>query len=238
MDVTETTSENLVRSSNHPASLLGRARSVFTRPRQLFYTFGEDAPWAGPLVVSALAGVLVIVLLPNSVLYEAMLGATTRKGVPVEITSTPALVANFERIRLSMGVLAVQPLMAVIIAGAVSLVARHLFGWGASFRRYFAVTTHVFLISAAGALLAFGVQAATGEWSWQPSVSPFATAADTLAGRVLASVNPFTIWMLGVLGVGIATVNDREGGWLPAVLLIAVYLVLLTGVAVVAGSVR
>jgi hypothetical protein len=208
-------------------------QSVFSRPRQLFGSFGEDAPWVGPLALSVIAGVLVIALLPNSVFYEAMQGATTRKGVPVEITSTPAVVAAFERVRLSMGVVATQPLLALIIAGTVSAVARGVVGWGASFRQYFAVTAHVLLISAAGAVLALGVQAATGDWGWQPSLAALLPGAEGMAVRVLANVNPFTVWMLAVLGVGVAAVNQRERGWLPAALLVAAYLLVITGIAAI-----
>jgi hypothetical protein len=229
--VPPTTGEPLLSPAAGAAPLVARAGSVFSAPSRLFRSFGDDAPWAGALVLSVAVGILVIVLLPDSVFFEAMQGSTTRRGVPVEITSTPQVVARFERIRLSMGVVASQPLLAIMLAGAASLVARRLAGWSAGFRQYFAVTTHALLISAAGALLALAVQTATGDWSWQPTLSALVPLGTEPAGRLLGSINPFTVWMLAVLGSGIAAVNHRNHGRWPAAILIAAYLALLAALA-------
>jgi hypothetical protein len=192
----------------------------------------------GPLVISILVGVMVIVALPDRVLFEGMQGATTRRGVPVEITSSHAIVALFERVRLSMGVVAAQPMLAAMLAGVLTLGFSKLMRWPAEFRQYLAVTTHAFLISALGAVLALVVQLATGRWEWSPSLGllvPAAAGAETVFAHAASFANPFTIWMLVVIGIGVATINGRTRATLPVTVLLAGYLGLALGVGVIAG---
>jgi energy-converting hydrogenase Eha subunit C len=55
-----------------------------------------------------------------------------------------------------------------------------------------------------------------------------------MAGRMLAQVNPFTVWMLTVMAVGAGTINRRSP--LPLLIVLnALYLGFLAGIAALQG---
>jgi hypothetical protein len=194
-----------------------RMLEVFVRPRSLFERLRSAPEWIAPMVAAVAVGILVIVALPDAVFVEGMQGATTRRGVPVDIVSAPETVALWERLRLSLGVAVTHPVKALILAGVLLLVFTRLAGGQAGFREYFAATSHAFLIGAAGALVALAMQLGTGDIE---AAARLAEVAPGLmdAGVVLRAIgllNPFTVWMLAVLGLGVGVLNRRPAA--PAV---------------------
>lgn len=221
-------------------SLGRRLLAVFVSPVRLFRQLREQPTWAAPLLISVAVGVLVIVLLPDEVFYRAMQGATTRRGEPVAITSPPEVVAMWERMRLSMGVVFTQPLLAVMLAGALTLVFGRLLRRGGEFRQYFAVTVHAFLISALGALLALPLQVAHADPAMRitPALLLPAELRDTLIGQSLGAINVFTAWMLAALALGVAVIGRFRRAWVPLALLLGSYVLGIGVLAALGAGVR
>lgn len=219
------------------AFLLKRIGDVFVRPRRLFEHLREEPSWLGPLVVTVFAGILAIVLLPDQVFVEAMEGARTRRGEAVTITSEPAVVALWERIRLSLGVAVTHPLKATMLAGALTLLFGRLLKWPAGFWHYLSITTHALLISALGALIMVPLQIAHRDPSLHASPALLAPNLEpvSIAGRILAGVDVFTLWMVAVLAIGVAIANTRRSSGVPVTVLVGMYLVTVVTLAALSG---
>jgi hypothetical protein len=217
-------------------SLSRRVGALFLHPVRLFEELRAHPSWLGPLLMAIAIGILVIVALPDSIFVESMQGATTRRGELVEITSEPAVVALWERIRLSLGVAATHPLKALMLAGFLMLVFGKLGRGVAEFRHYFAVAAHVLLISAVGALVMLPFQRAaldSGLFASLALVMPD-LASYGFGGRLLAALDLFTAWMLVVAAVGVAVVNRRSPA-LPLAVLLGSYVLVLAIIAGAAG---
>jgi hypothetical protein len=225
-----------VPSTTHPSPLSASQHlvDVFVRPIRLFEQLRREPAWTLPLLTAIAVGILVIVLLPDQVFVDSMQGATTRRGVPVTITSDPDVIARWERIRLSLGVFVTHPVKALMLGGFLTLVFGKLLGGAGGFREHFAIAAHVLLISALGALLALPFQVSNADPSWQPSLALLLPNLATLGviGRVLVLVNPFTLWMLVTAAIGVAVVNRRSAA-LPVGLLLGLYLAVLTAIAAI-----
>jgi len=190
---------------------------VFHQPRALFERLRATPEWIAPMVAAVAVGILVIVALPDAVFVEGMQGATTRRGVPVDIVSSPETVALWERLRLSLGVAVTHPVKALILAGALLFGFTRLTGGRAGFAAYFGATAHAFLIGAAGALVALGMQLGSGDLEAAPRLAMLAPGLmeSAVPLRAVGLLNPFTVWMLAVLGFGVGVLNRRPP--LPAI---------------------
>jgi hypothetical protein len=235
-DTPNATAAHLPPAGPAPLSLSRRIAALFVRPDRLFEDLRAHPVWIGPLLIAIGVGILVIVGLPDSVFVESMQGATTRRGELVEITSEPAVVAMWERIRLSLGVAATHPLKALMLAGVLMLAFRTIGGGQAEFRHYFALAAHVLLISAAGALvmLPFQIAAVDPGLSATPALALPDLAAYGFVGRMLSVIDVFTVWMLTVAAIGAGVINRRSAA-VPLALLLGAYLLGIVAVAAVAG---
>jgi hypothetical protein len=225
-------SDSSLASGGAAAAAVGML-AVFHRPRPLFRRLREHPTWLAPMVAAIAVGILAIVALPDAVFVEGMQGATTRRGAPVDITSAPDVVARWERMRLSLGAAFTLPVKALMLSGLLLAAFSRIGGGTADLSRYFAATSHTLLIGALGALVALALQLATGD---PTAATDLAAAVPGLSGlgmpgRALGLVNPFTVWMLAVLGIGVAELNRRPAA-APIALLVGGYAALL---AVLAG---
>jgi len=218
-----------------PPPLPRRIVRTFVAPRQLFEEIRERAPWAGPLLISIVAGMLVVLAVPEAAFVEALEGAVTRRGEPVAITSPPAEIAKAGRMMGMLAVLVRQPLAAFLCAGVLMLVFGVLLRGEGGFPQYLSVTTHAFLVTALGALVAAGIALARGTEPEAVSPALLLPGGDaSFAGRVLSSVDLFTVWALVVAAVGVSVVSHRGSGGRAAAVLLGLYLVAAVAVAAVA----
>jgi hypothetical protein len=224
-------------TSAYPLSLAQRVVGVFLSPAKVFDHLRQRPEWVGPLLISIAVGILVIVLLPDQVLYHGLDGATARRGKELaEITSDPATVAFWERLRLSMGVLFTQPVKAWLLAGALMLGFGRLLGGAVAFWNYLSLTTHALLISALGALSVLPIQIARADASISPSVALLLPGLERFGtpGQVLAAINPFTVWMLLIMAAGVAVMNRRSPAP-PAAVLVGMYLATVVAMVTLTG---
>lgn len=207
--------------------LAQRVAATFLSPRALFEEIRGPAPWAGPLALSVAVGLLVLLLLPDEALVAQAQEAArlSRKGA-VTLTSDPATIAWFERLRIGMGMLMVRPILAFLMAGALALIFSGLLRAPGEYRQYLSVTTHALLIAALGALAALPLQVLQGDPYAQLSLAQLAPFLDSgsVVHRVLQLINPFVVWMMLVAAIGVTAVNGRRSPVRAASILVGSYL--------------
>lgn len=215
-----------------PGPLHRRVLQTFLSPRELFRTFGEEPPWLGPLLLSVAVGMVLVAAAPDAAFVEPAEGAVTRRGEPVEITSSPEEIARFGRLFRLLVILAWQPFLAFGAAGVLALVFSVLLRGEGAYRQYLAITTHVFLITAAGSLAALAVAALRG--AELAPVSPallLPAESGSLPFRFLAGIDIFSLWALAVAGMGVSLVNRRRSCASAAGILVGGYLLVVAALA-------
>ena len=208
-------------------TLSHRIADTFAAPRRLFARFGEETPWFDVLAISTLAAVAAATLLPDEVFLAQVENPTDRLGRPVVVTSSPATIAHFGRYMAMLSALAGHPILAFGLAGVLVLVFTILGGGNASYRTYLAVVSHSLLIPALGTLLVIGATALL-QAPLSASLAMLAPGLPegSLVQRLLAGINPFIVWMLLVIGVGVSEVDGRRR-WIGAsAILLLLYLLL------------
>lgn len=212
-------------NSSSPPALGTRVVQTFVAPRALFRTFHHAAPWVDVLVISTVVAMVAAAGQPDEVFLQQVEGAVTRRGEPVEITSPPSEITRYGRYLAMLSALVGHPLIAFAVAGLLTLIFTVLGRGGVDFGRYLAVASHALLIPALGMLVALAAGLATGRLVVLDlaALAP-GTGDDGWARRLLLGVNPFHLWMLVVLGLGVGEL-DAKRSWISATaLLVGLYL--------------
>lgn len=214
---------------NAPATrtLAHRIADTFAAPRRLFARFDEDTPWFDVLAISTLAAVAAATLLPDQVFLAQVENPTDRLGRPVVVTSSPATIAHFGRYMAMLSALAGHPILAFGLAGVLVLIFTVLGGGGASYRTYLAVVSHSLLIPALGTLIVIGATALM-QTPLSANLAMLAPGLPegSLAQRLLTGINPFIVWMLLILGLGVSEVDGRRRWMGASAILLLLYLLL------------
>jgi hypothetical protein len=214
-----------------------RVLDVFVSPGHLFEHFRERTPWVGPLIIAIVAGLLVVMLIPQDLFVaqarEAMRGAA-QQGAQMP---PPEQMATYARVFGSAGVALGTPIMAFAFAGVLALVFSVIGGGNAGYAQYLAVTTHSFLITSLGGLVTLPVQILRGDLETRLSLVLFAPFLETgtLAYRVLQGLEVFTIWALVVAALGVAVVNRRTSWGSATAILGGAYVLVLFAIALIAS---
>jgi hypothetical protein len=189
--------------------LAARIRATFVSPQRLARSIAHATPWFDVLLLVVAAAIVALFAVPDEFYVEQVRDAVDRRGRPVEITSDPSAIARWNRYLGMLTALVQWPLLVMGTAGLLHL----LFGAGRGrlrFAQMLSLTAHAFLILAIQQLLLLGASLAGVA---EPSTSlaallPFAQDGG-VAASVLDLVDPFTIWMLVVLGIGVAALDTR-----------------------------
>ena len=205
--------------------LAPRVLDTFVAPGRLFRRFGEWTPWLGVLAISTVVAMIAAALQPAEVFLDQMEGAVNRRGAPVEITSPPAEIVRFGRMLATFSALIGHPLIAVALAGALTLIFTVLGGGGVPFIRYLAVVSHALLIPALGTILILVARLAAGA-VLEPGLGSVGAAAGLTGGgmELLRGIDPFQVWMLAVIAIGVATLDQRRSRVQALAILLSVYL--------------
>jgi hypothetical protein len=211
-------------NSSAPPALGTRVVQTFVAPRPLFRTFHHFAPWVDVLALSTLVMMIAVAAQPDEVFLRQVEGAVNRRGEPVEITSPPSEITRYGRYLAMLSALVGHPLIAFGVAGLLTLIFTVLGRGRVDFGRYLALVSHALLIPALGTLIFLAIGLATGRH--MPDLAALAPGdgTDNLAQRLLGGVNPFHLWMLVVLGVGIGELDARRSWGGAAALLVGLYL--------------
>src|SRR5690606_6418418 len=117
-----------------------RVRHTFLAPSKLAADLRHAAPWLDVLLVSTAVALLSVALMPDEVFTESMSSPVTRRGEPVEITSSPEAVARWGRGMGMLATIATHPLIAFTLAGILTLLFSVLGRGRASFQEYLALS--------------------------------------------------------------------------------------------------
>jgi hypothetical protein len=215
--------------ATHPESvrpLSERIIATFVAPRRLLPDFRGGTRWLDVLVISTAIAVLSVYLLPESFFVEQMRDAVTRRGEPVDITSSPAEIARWGRYLGMLTALISHPLFALALAGVLTLLFTVLGRAQTDFRDHLSITSHAFLIPALGSLLAIPLQLLTGNPEARFTPALFLPDPSSVPLLVVSGLDLFTIWMLVVIAIWVGELNSRIGAGRVAAILLGLYLVL------------
>ncbi|CAN5813397.1 hypothetical protein BH23GEM6_BH23GEM6_17900 [soil metagenome] len=209
-----------------PRPLTHRITATFIAPRRLLADFRAGTRWLDVLVISTAVAILSVYLLPEAFFVEQMRDAVTRRGDPVDITSSPAEIARWGRYLGMLTALVSHPLFALGLAGLLTLLFTVLGGATTSFHDHLSLTSHAFLIPAVGSLLALPLQYLTGNATAQFSPALFLTSTDSLPLLVISGLDLFTVWMLVVIAIWLGGLNENLSTIRAAAVLLGLYLTL------------
>lgn len=223
----------LVEAPASDAPLTARIATTFTSPRRLAEAVRQRPRWVDVLLISTAVAIAAVALMPPEPFLEAAQNAVDRRGTPVEITSSPEEIVRWGRYLGMMSALVGHPMIAFALAGVLTLVFTVVTRGSIRFIEHLSLVSHALLILALGDLLAIAVRAATGGSGDQLSLAPVGDlfAADSLPREVLTLINPFHLWMLVVLAIGIATLDARRARGSSLAILIGGYVALALGTA-------
>lgn len=222
-------------AGTHPAPLPRRVLNTFVAPRRLFAEFQIHTPWLGVLVITTLVAMLATITIPDSVFVDQTRNATNRLGKPVTVTSDAATIARWGRILAAFSAAMLQPMIALGLAGLLSLVFGAVMRGQARFAQYLAISSHVLLVPALGALLLLPFRFTHPEL--EPSLALFTPFlhSESWFFRLLASVNLFSLWTILLLALGVSVVNRTIPWRRAAAVLAGIYLLLAVGTASLSG---
>lgn len=215
------------RSVQAPARLAARIAATFSAPGSLARSIRERPRWIDVLLISTAVAVLAAATLPAEFFLSAAEDAVTRRGAPVEITSSPGEIVRWGRYLAMLNALIGHPLLAFALAGLLTLIFTVLAGGRTRFAEHLALSSHSLLILALGTLAGIAVRLATGDPSAEISLALLVpgTAAGSFR-EMLALLNPFTIWMLVVVAIGVSVLDPRRSRRSSLAVLLGFYLAL------------
>jgi hypothetical protein len=204
-----------------------RILQTFVAPRRLFADFHQDTPWFDVLLISTVAAIAAATLLPDDLFLAQVENPVDRLGRPVVVTSSPETVVHYGRYMAMMSAIAGHPILAFALAGLITLAFTVLGGGAGSYRQYLAVVSHALLIPALGTVLLIAANAVvSAPVSFNLALLAPGLSHGGLALRLLAGIDPFTVWMLVVCAAGVAAL-DRRRSWAGAsALLLLLYVAL------------
>lgn len=210
---------------NSSAPLLERIKATFLNPGSLPALVRPGLPWLDVLLISTVVAVLSVAAVPDEFFTEPMEAPVSRRGEPVEVVSSPEVIANWGRALGMLATLGTHPVVAAVIAGAVTLLFVTFFRAPATFRDYLSLTAHVLLIPALGTILSIAARWIFG----RPLLPGFTTISGEPRGALeagLLAIDPFVIWMMIALAFAAHTLDPRRSRLQAALLLVGGYLVL------------
>ena len=214
-----------------PAPLGRRVLQTFLAPADLFRASRGYAPWMGPLLLSTLVAVVVVLAIPDQA-FELTEPPVNRRGRPVEVTSGLETIALYGRMLRMLSALAMHPLIVLAAAGVLALLFRVLLRGEGRSLQYLSIAAHASLVAALGTLAAAAVALLSGAEprGITPALLPLAPPG-SFAHRLLEGLDLFTLWALLVAALGVSLVNRRRSFASAAAVLLGVYVALAVGIA-------
>jgi hypothetical protein len=181
------------------------------------------------LLISTVIAVLSVLLVPDEIFTEQMTDPVSRRGRPVELTSPPEQIARWGRAMGMLGTLATHPMIAFVIAGLLTLIFTRIGRGRGGFMSYLSLSAHALLIPAAGTLVWMAIHLTVGQAATGGPLSALigAPSASRTLLAALWSVDPFLLWMLVALAIGVREIDGRRSAVAAAAILIPSYLLVL-----------
>lgn len=193
-----------------PGSLGRRIVDTFFSPISLFRRFGAGAPWVDVLVITVVAMVALVLLMPRDLLL-AQMEAAMRNQPPGAPTPSEDTLVMMGRGFGAVSQLVLGPVSALAVAGIATLLFGRLMGGGGTFRQHLAVVSHAGLVTPVGfaVTLAFMVLGSNPTAQLSLALLVPGLEAESFAFRVLNGLTVFILWWAALVGVGASAVNRR-----------------------------
>lgn len=213
--------------------LARRVIDTFVSPGRVFEHFRTHTPWAGALAVSVVAGIAVVLAIPQELYVDQAREAIRQAGDAAAQMPAPETMAGFAKIGGAIGVLLVTPIMAFAAAGIFALLFGVIAGGGVRYVQYLAVTTHAMLITSLGGLIGLPVQILSGDLGTRLSLALLVPGleAGTFAHTLLHAFDVFAIWSLVVAALGVSVLTRRIGWGAASAVLLGIYAALAAAIA-------
>jgi len=207
-----------------------RVADVFFAPGKLGAALREHPAWASALFTGAALTVLQVGLLPSSVWEAAFRQTMLRRGQPMPEGFAGG---TFMRISSIIGGGLGYVLMALLMAGVVTLVFAFILGDEGRFKQYLAVLSHAWLISAILGLFTVPLKIAQQSPSATLNLGSFFFFLPTGYWlKVLTMLDLTQIWAWLVVAAGVHAVDPRRSFKSAAVLLILLFVLLVMVIAI------
>jgi hypothetical protein len=217
-------------------SLPRRAIDTFVAPGRLFEYFRERTPWGGPLVVAIVAGMAVVLAVPQELYVEASREAMRQAAESGVQVPDPETMAGFARIAGAAAIIFMTPITAFAGAGLLFLLFSVLGGGSPRYVQYLAVTTHAMLITAFGSLLTLPVQILSRDLTARLSVGLLVPGLEpgTFVHNLLNGLDVFSLWSVVVAALGVSVLNARIAWGTAAAVLVGMLVATIAGFAALA----
>lgn len=218
----------------HPGSLLQRVVDTFISPIALFSRFGARPPWWDVMLISVVLGVVAFALIPQDVWLNTMEEAMRQRGQQMPAGASPESMAGMQRIFGMVGGALMPWIFLAIQAGLMVLIFTVVLGGSATFRQYVSVVAHASLVGAVGQLAALPIIMQKGVMTAGITLGALAGGMDpeSFLYQFLNAWNVFLIWQLVLMGLGVSTLNRRIGAGTAVGVLLGIYAVIATLIAV------
>lgn len=207
--------ERATDSSPELSSLPARFVKTFVAPGELFDELRERPVWIGALAVVAVAGLVSSLLIPESVLREAMMAQAGAGGGGELSTEQIDQMVTVGRWTGYIGSVVGPFILAAVIAGFLVFTFNVVLGGQATFRQLFSASAHALFIPMVGGLVTLPLILASGDLQTALALHLLVPGleADTYSYRFLHGLNVFSLAAAGVLGVAVSRIyRNREAG--------------------------
>lgn len=210
-------------------ALPARAARVFVAPGRLFRRLRDDPVWAGALGLVVVLTVASVFFTPEQLLEEMFRSQMGPEATEADVEQALSFARPLSYVSAVLG----PPIAIAAIGGFLYFVYTLVLGGEGRFGQLFSVSAHAWLIPTVGGLALLPLMVATGDPEVRlalhllvPGLDP-----DGYLHALLYGLNVFGLWTAGVLGVGVAAVYRRTSATAPAAFLIAAYVAVKAGVA-------
>lgn len=220
--------------------IFSRAIGVIVSPGETFQVVTRFPRPAGILflvclVLGLATGLPQFSAKGRETLVNAQMTQLERSGQPVS-ADTRARVETFSHYAGYATIVSVfvsVPVITVILCGLYWGIFNTVLGGTASFKQVLGVIAHAQVITALGAVIGAPVQymSPTANMAGPFNLGAIAPMLDpaSAVARLLANISVFSLWQIVVSAIGLGVLYRRSTGFI-AVFLLAVYLVVMTGV--------
>ena len=221
--------------------LMSRFVGVIVSPRATFALVTKDPRWLGMLVLTlGLVATFNTALLSTEVGERAMLQQQVQAAESFGIVMTDeqydqmANVAQYAVYFALGGILVQVPIINVVLAGLLFIVANVLLGARSTFKQVFAVVVHSGVILVVQGAFVTPLNYVREAMSNPATLAAFVPMldADTFFVRMLGVLDVFFLWWVMVLAIGTGVVTERRTGPI-AVGLLGVYAAIAVVVAII-----
>jgi hypothetical protein len=194
--------------------LLARAVGIVFSPRETFALVAARPRAFGMLAFTIIAtAILTGGFMFTATGQQAFLDMMERRG-----TAGPAM-EMYQKLAPYMGwitigqLLIITPIVLLIIAG-ILLAVFTLLGGGATFKQVFAVVVYSGVVSVVGQLVVLPLNYFTGSMTSSTNLGVLFPMLDerSFLALLLGTVDPFRVWLVFVLAIGLAVIYKRRTG--------------------------